>query len=150
MSISPNESGRSLIEMLAVISIISIITVGAVNGLGYANRLFRATEIQNDVEALASGVIDLYSWQRDYNNLNMTTICDNDILMRDCVNNAFPAPGADTIIVQKTGGGDSFEIVVTGLPRLTCNALKDKKWIYVQAPTEACNGDQNTLSFAAN
>lgn len=148
---SSNESGRSLIEMLAVISIISVITVGAINGVGYANRLFRAEEVHNDVEALASGVIDLYSWQRDYKNLSMSTICANDILMRDCENDAFPVSGADKMIVEKTDNDDNFKIKVSGLPRITCNSLKDKQWIYVQPPTETCvKGSNNELTFVAN
>lgn len=79
-----SESGRSMLEMLAVIAVISVITIGGASALSYQLKLFRASHIQNEVQEIIRGVTDLYAWNRNFDKLDMETICENDILSRPC------------------------------------------------------------------
>ena len=54
-----NESGRSMVEMLAVLAIIGVLSIGGVAGYGYAINKYRANELMN--EAFKRGECKLLS-----------------------------------------------------------------------------------------
>ncbi len=144
MHTNTNESGRSLIEMLAVISVISMITIGAISGMQYGLQTFRANSAYDLVETSAHGVIDLFSWKRGFttNGTFATWICDNDIIEGGSNQNSGCINGKNA--VTSTGWGDMiispindscFEITLTDVPQRGCELLSNMTWRYAQHGT---------------
>ncbi len=137
MTISENESGRSLIEMLAVISVISMITVGSISAMNYGLQAYRANASYDLVESTAQRVSDLYSWMKGYPNDSASMknlICNNDIFDSDCIGNESVATAAAPWGQIKIEAGDetAFRITLTDVPQRGCEQLKQMGWRYVQ------------------
>ncbi|MDR2902408.1 MAG: hypothetical protein LBU87_04795 [Lactobacillales bacterium] len=136
-----SESGRSLVEMLAVIAVISVITIGGVTGISFVRMIFVANQIHSEVEEITRGVSDLYSWTRDFSTVGnmMTTICDNDISSKKCDKTKSywtnPFGGHVTVV----SGGDSFKIVYPDVPERVCKQLLCETVWTIAKPTKACN-----------
>ena len=56
-----NESGRSMIEMLAVLAIIGVITVSALSGYSQAMMRYKTSKTVTEVITIAEEVFKLYS-----------------------------------------------------------------------------------------
>ena len=137
MTISENESGRSLIEMLAVISVISMITVGSISAMNYGLQAYRANASYDLVESTAQRVSDLYSWMKEYptDSTSMKNlICNNDIFDSECIGNESVATAAAPWGQIKIEAGDAtaFRITLTDVPQRGCEQLKQMGWRYVQ------------------
>ncbi len=142
MTISENESGRSLIEMLAVISVISMITVGSISAMNYGLQAYRANASYDLVESTAQRVSDLYSWMKGYPNDSASMknlICDNDIFDNGCINSESVATAAAPWGQIKIEAGDetAFRITLTDVPQRGCEQLKQMGWRYVQPADES-------------
>lgn len=98
-----SECGRSMLEMLAVIAVISVVTVGGASALSYQLKLFRASHIQNEVQEIIRGVTDLYAWNKNFDKLDMETICENDILSRPCEITYTETDDAGNVITDDAG-----------------------------------------------
>lgn len=70
-----NESGRSLIEMLAVIGIIGVLSVGVVSGIRWGLVGGGSFKLQSEIESMAQQVQDLCAWE----GLEDCTIMEGDI-----------------------------------------------------------------------
>jgi type II secretory pathway pseudopilin PulG len=135
-----NESGRSLIEMLAVIGIISMITIGAISGMQYGMQTLHSSSAFDLVETAARDVLDLFSWRSTIPakpNFG-DWICDNGIV-NNCVSNgqhkdpkAATGWGEMEIIPVNQG---CFEITLTNVPQRGCELLSNMTWRYVQHGT---------------
>lgn len=136
MAISQNESGRSLIEMLAVISVISMITIGSISAMNYGMQTYRANASYDLVESTAQRVSDLYSWVRTYPSADKmkTQICENDIFDGGCIAGESVATAAAPWGQIKIDREDdaSFRITLTNVPQRGCELLKQMGWQYVQ------------------
>lgn len=157
-----NESGRSLIEMLAVISIISMITIGSISGMNYGLQTFRANSAFELIENSARGAIDLFSWRRGFptgENFGKW-ICENDAI-----------PGGSTsdtcqdgyTATTTTGWGNMtmqpidsycFEITLAGVPSRGCSLLSNMAWRYATHGSCSagkqdwdCDSASQTLTF---
>ena len=51
---SKSQSGRSMVEMLGVLSIIGVLSVGGVYGYGVANEKIKANELLHQASMLAT------------------------------------------------------------------------------------------------
>ncbi|MDD3668796.1 MAG: type 4 pilus major pilin [Alphaproteobacteria bacterium] len=147
-----NESGRTMIETMAVLVVLTVMMLGVISGLGFMFTSWRLYTIHAEVEEIAQGVLDLTSWDRDFAKANMGVICANDILPRACKKTgAWDHPWGGEIRVFPAGDNSSFEIQLTQLPRDVCIELKRRSdWRFVGAPNGACGTNQanNTLTFA--
>lgn len=59
-----NESGRSMVEMLAVLGIIGIISVGGIGAIAFVMTGGQAYRIQSEVEAAAQDVQEFCAWDK--------------------------------------------------------------------------------------
>ena len=136
MTISENESGRSLIEMLAVISVISMITVGSISAMNYGLQAYRANASYDLVESTAQRVSDLYSWMKGYptdSEKMKNLICDNDIFDNGCIDGAVATAAAPWGQIKIEAGDETvFRITLTDVPQRGCDQLKQMGWRYVQ------------------
>ncbi len=140
-----NESGRSMVEILAVISVISIMTVGAVSGLNYGIQSFRANSAYELIETTARGVIDLFSWRRgflttaaDFNKL----VCDNEVFEGGCLEGkgAAVATGWGNLTLNAKNEG-CFEMTLSDVSQRGCELLSNMTWRYAVHGT--CAGEQD-------
>lgn len=131
-TVCAEESGRSLIEMLGTIAIITMLTVGGMTAVSYGMQAWRANAAADDIEQAVLGVQDLYSWQKDYNSLSMTRICENDVLSRGCEGNThWNNPFGGIMRVSEVNGGENFEIELTNVPAASCRNLVTRSWDHV-------------------
>lgn len=146
-----NESGRTMVETMAVLVVITVMMLGVISGMGFMFTSWRLYTLRTEVEEIAQGVLDLTSWDRGFAKANMGVICANDILPRACTNNAWSHPWGGEIRVYPTDGDSRFEILVDKLPRNVCIELKGRSdWRFVKKPDGGCGTNQadNTLIFA--
>ena len=141
-----NQSGRSMIEMLAVLMIIGVLTVGAVTGLSQAVDKYKAEKIHSDVQYINQEVANLYSWMRNYPSVaDMNRFCNNDIFPDGCDGSnvgANPYGGQYAISFDK----GQMIIQVDGLPDEVCKDLTLREWSYV-AETPSCSSGTLTVKF---
>lgn len=67
------ESGRSLIEMLAVIGIIGVLSVGVISTVRWGLVSGKTFSLQADVESAAQQLQELCSWNGDWDECNAKT-----------------------------------------------------------------------------
>lgn len=160
-----NEQGRSLVEMLAVVSIIGVLTVGAISAATYGLKSMNLASLYETVESTASGVSDLYSWSRAYPNSddgsaeNMgTKIAENDIC-DGCTADGNNAVTDETPLLKMTISPDTaenFQIILTPhgeadtIPVDICNRLADFTWQNVEwDENNTCSEGTTQITFTA-
>lgn len=74
------ESGRSLIEMLAVIGIIGVLSVGIITGVRWGLVSGGSFSLQADVESAAQQVQELCAWSNGWSDCSFTRNDIQDIL----------------------------------------------------------------------
>lgn len=141
------ESGRTMIEMLAVIVIVGVLTVGGIMGNSIANRLFRENQIHTEVETLVQGIIDTYSWARDYSALNEKAVCDNEMVANICTDdnklrNVFGA----AITVHPADNGQTFLVKYQNVPSDIADKLAEKPWQTAHYVSATCDGGNDTCT----
>lgn len=121
MQSAKSQSGRSMLEMLGVIAIIGVITVGGISASSYIDSYFRTNSTFLDIENLAKDIADLYSWAPDYSTLNMTTICNEEII--DCVDGKGKNIWGGDITITSSSSNSAFTITYTSVPKTACQRL---------------------------
>ncbi len=147
-----SQSGRSMVEMLGVIAIIGLITVAGITSMGYVDSYFRSSATVIEIDNLAKDVLDTYSWSRDFSSLNMSFICDEDIIK--CTDGTGSNRWGGNITVEITGAtdadADGFKITYTKVPKIPCeqlvNSSKNNEFHYVETTTKECT-DNTTMEF---
>lgn len=136
-----HESGRSLIEMLGVISLIAVITISGLSVVDLVRTKYRAATIQYEVEEIVRGVFDLYSFHRTLPTSTaeiQATICENKILSKKCTgsNHWTNDFGGDIIVTMNDG---AIQVEYTNLPeKVTRQLMCNTDWysVAVQAPNQ--------------
>ena len=67
-----NEKGRSMIEMLGVLSIVGILTVGGISGYLKAVNKYNFQRLMGEANTIFTNIRTIYSHQRNYQGLNNT------------------------------------------------------------------------------
>ena len=133
-------SGKSMIEMLAVLAIMGILTVGGIAAYSFAVAKHRANQIYNQVD------------------LRAVTAFSNPIVRQTQIGNTFFLPGFDDTFENlpyehSKIGNAAFQIKVTNVPQKVCRRLQDMTFKLPRQVTlngedvsSAC-GAQNTFVF---
>ena len=147
-----DESGRSMVEMLGVLSIMGVIMYGAVAGINFGIDMYKINATYNEVEELAQSIVDLYSWSKTYKALSNKIICENDIYPLPC--------GGSYTLTNEWGGnvcvgpiteGTEFQITYTYVPYIACERLKTQEFrnVIIQNALECQDGGSNTITFCS-
>lgn len=144
-----SQSGRSMVEMLGVIAIIGLITVAGVTSMGYVDSYFRSSATVIEIDNIAKDVIDTYSWSKDFSNLSMDTICDENIL--NCTDGSGKNRWGGNITVSvPDGNANIFTITYTNVPKIPCEQLlsasDENEFHYVSVQSVDCS-DNSTMNF---
>lgn len=141
------ESGRTMLEMLAVIVIVGVLTIGGFKATDIANRLFRENQIYTEVETLIQGIIDTYSWARDYSDLNERAVCDNEMVANICVGeNKLQNVFGGAITVHSADSGQTFLIKYQNVPITIANKLQEKSWRTARYVSDTCDDSSSTCT----
>ena len=139
------ESGRSLIEIMGVLSIGVIMVVAAYNmykSIEQRQKRLIATEELGDVVKNAKL---LYEFS-DYGRISIEKLIEDGGLT-----NA-KTPIGQSWEIQPCNKGDGFQIKIYGLTKSECKYFKTKKpqWADSITGTTNCSGAQNNLFFEIN
>ena len=109
--ISP-QSGRSMLEMLAVLAIMGVLTVGGIAAYTFAVSKHRANQIYNQVD------------------LRAVASFGNPLVRQTQIGQTYPLAGFDEIVEnityqhQKTSG-NGYDIIASHVPERVCRRLQD-------------------------
>ena len=143
------QTGRSMVEMLAVIMIIGVLTVGALTGFNQTMEKYNVGKMHTDIQSISTEVANLYSWQRGYpesgkNNNFMSQLCSNEVFPDGCdanLNAYNPFGGKYTV----TAADGYLTIKADGLPAGACEDLVIREWSYV-AEEPKCDPNSTAAS----
>ncbi len=104
------ESGRSLIEMLAVIGIIGVLSVGIITGVRWGLVSGGSFSLQADVESAAQQVQELCAWSNGWSDCSFTSDDIQDIL-------------PENLGYSKSDSGNEFVLTASSVPVRVCRRL---------------------------
>ena len=116
------ELGRSMIEMLGVLTIMGVITVGAISMISYAMRMQKQSAVNDEVYQIVLGVRQLLGEYDDFTRIDNSTIF-NALAM----SNKNPYGGVYTVSVNPSNTRQ-FIVTIDGLSDSECKALVTKGW----------------------
>ena len=152
------QTGRSMIEMIAVLAIIGIITVGVIAGINQGFIKYRTTATYTEIRHISQNIANLYSWQRQYKDGDCTKtgtdivscpfLCENDVFLNGCEGNQpiNPFGGSYYITFPQDEGGNHIimRIQATGIPEeAACEELRLQHWGNYIASNEDTQLTQN-------
>ena len=122
-----HETGRTMIEMLGVISILGMMALGGAVGVSRAIDVWRAWQVEAQVPQLVRDVKALYAWKEDFSGLNMDFICDNITKVHGagCKGDAFVSPWGGQITVATGDSMYGVDITYTDVPNTIRNQILD-------------------------
>ncbi len=116
------ESGRSMIEMLGVLTIMGVITIGAIGMISTAMRTQKRTAVNDDVIQMVTGVRQLLGEFDDYSNINNATIFG-----AIGISNKNPYGGTYELMVNPANARQ-FIVAINGLSETDCQYFLTKAW----------------------
>ena len=151
--ISQQESGRSMVEMLAVLCVIGVLVAGATSGISFGMTSYKVSSVHQRVESIASGVSDLFSWRREFPTdesfgtlISKNEVCSGCEFQKNGNGAVMNDSGFGPISVQPSNY-ESFGIAVEEVPEDACNQLKEKQWVNAEWSEPAVCGASNTIRF---
>lgn len=147
-----NESGRSMIEMLAVLAIIGVITVSALSGYSQAMMRYKTSKTVTEVITIADEVFKLYSWKRTYptDEIDCKTFVDEGIIGEKTQSGAYVCNnpfGGKYSVKANSSNKKCLDITVEGLPEDACKQIEDEIWSGLTLCNHpACSGKSITIS----
>ena len=116
------QSGRSMIEMLGVLTIMGVITVGAIAMITAAMRSQKRTALQDEVAQVVTGVRALLGEYDDYSGIDNSTIfAAIGVSSRNSFNGEY-------VLSVNTADPRQFVLSITGLNKTECQYFKTKAW----------------------
>ena len=135
------QSGRSMIEMLAVLAIMGVLTVGGIAAYTFAVSKHRANQIYNQVD------------------LRAVASFGNPFVRQIQVGQTYPLPGFDEIVENityqhKKTSGNGYDIIASHVPERVCRRLQDMTFPVPKSVTlndgglDSTCGADNTFVFS--
>ena len=149
------QSGRSMIEMLAVIAIMGIIVVSATIGINQGMVKYNSSKLHTDMQSIADDVYNLYNWTRGYQGgiMGPAGLCREDVFPDGCnaegttANNPFG--GTYTVATAPCPDDNALtclQITASGVPAEECALLETNDWgTAIGAPT--CSGTTGNVDL---
>lgn len=161
MTKTNNESGRTMLEMLGVLAIMGVIMYGAIAGIQFGVDMYKINASFNDIEELAQGISDLYSWTSNYPENPkeiMTAAYKNNIVAHlspsyesEMVSGFVGEFSGSTITVEPITDDDGsrrqFKITYTGIPAMACRRLSAMTYNNVRQPESTCSESGKVASI---
>ncbi len=137
------QTGRSMIEMLAVLAIIGVLTVGGIAAYSFAVSKHRANQIYNQVD------------------LRAVTSFSNPFVRQATSGQTYPLAGFDEVVESityqhKKTTGNGYDIIASHVPERVCRRLQDMTFPVPKSVTlngsdlSSTCGSDNTFVFSYN
>lgn len=136
-----SESGRSVVELIGVLTIMGLITATAfilIRG-GMASQ--RRSVVDDDVAQIVTGVRTLYA---DYDNLP-SNFDGTKTLSALSINVNAPYDGATYDVSRKSG--TVFVVKIKDLPERECVVLETKNWAEAINNSATCSSNTLTIEY---
>ena len=156
-----NQSGRTMMEMIAVLAVIGVLTVAAIAGLAQTMEKYRISKTHDDILSISQSVVDLYAWARRYPDMsNSTQIANKRAEM--CKNDVFPDGCVSGSVAKNVYGGNyevttnatasTITIKATGLSTKACQELASDStdwgpYLVESGTNPSCSGTTFTVVF---
>ena len=129
------ESGRSMVEMLGVLSIIGVLSIGGISGYSKAMAKFKASKAMDQLSLLIANIRTSYSTVANYDGLKNSIAVDYAIASQDMVGastanlvNAFGGELHILAIKNQGVANTGFAIQYNGLGKEACVTLSTADW----------------------
>ena len=137
------ESGRSMVEMLGVLSIIGVLSIGGISGYSKAMAKFKASKAMDQLSLLIANIRTSYSTVANYDGLNNGVASLYAIASKDMYGGIAPVAASDaTFSLVNAFGGElhilaitnqgvvntGFGIQYNGLGKEACVTLATADW----------------------
>ena len=154
-----NETGRSLIEMLAVVSVMGVLVVGAMSALRFGTVSMQVSSVYDQIENVAAGVSDLYSWNRSYPTAEQAAamgqrivksgdVCEGCVATSEGAEVELPwGLDGDKMMIIRPGDAEHFEIALPDVPKEVCLRLKSMSWNYAEWHSPILDGEPNCQHY---
>ena len=128
------QSGRSLIEMIGVLSIMGLITAGAFVLISSASSSQKRNRVIDDMVEITTGARSLYAEYDALPTINSTTLLA-------ALGKSTKGPYSGSTYSVARVSDTTFSVKLTGLPDSDCSALGLKEWKIATA--HSCDKDKN-------
>ena len=142
--ITPQESGRSMIEMLGVLAIIGVLSVGGIAGYSQAMSKFKVTKTTDQIQTMVTNIRTLFASQKNYKSVDSNgssqLLYSVGILTDEncpgggdsCASPVNPYGKAGSIVLAptnyKNATNKAFYVAYSGLPADACVRLATQSW----------------------
>ena len=142
-----NETGRTLLEMLMVMSLLSLMVISTVGGIQYGAGVYRAGVITTEVDDVARQTMRLMAFfggdvSVADRQLTAVNFCASNILQRACTPvdqvASYPAGWSNGEIKVNLTMGQPVTITVTNIPAVICGKMREYKWKNAYIMEENC------------
>lgn len=137
-----NEKGRSMIEMLGVLTIIAVLTVGGIAGYSKAMYMFKMNKSIQQITEIVFNVRSLFANERDYKgmdvgflvNMNLVPadMIDSEldwVMLRDALNHAVFLYAGAGYNLQSSGDFQAFGVYITDInSKRECIDIVTRDW----------------------
>ncbi len=118
-------SGRTTLELLAVIAILGVIAVGVYGMAANVLSKQRTMETVNHIHKLVDAIQDAYSWTDSSGNpVNKQYLIDEGILS----NNDFRLPSGQEITISGASNNFKVHFSITAKDKAICRAIAMENW----------------------
>ncbi len=130
-----NQSGRSMIEMLGVLSIVAFLTIGGIAGYIKASHQLKVNKFMDDISHLVANVRTLFYTQSSYKSLDNITLiktglAPGNMISKDGTSLITRSKGSVYLKSAKSPNNDNgaFIIIFNGLSESICASLLYETW----------------------
>lgn len=141
-----SESGRSMVEMIGVLSVMGLITAGAFALISHGMASHRISRANDDVASIAENVRALFAENADYSNLPSDVSKGTKLL--DAMSLATTTPfGSSTTysVIKDSENSKGFVVVLNGLNANMCGVLANRAWN--GSAEVSCEKDTVSITF---
>ena len=146
-----DESGRSMVELIGVLSVMGMITAGAFALIHSGQASRRISRADDDVSNIAMNIRALMAESDDFSNLPGASDLDKGTKLLDAMSLTTTTPfGSSTTysVTQNSKDSNGFIVLLNGLSDQDCMTLAQRAWAGSVA-NASCDGGVLAVFFAA-
>ncbi len=126
-----DNTGRTVLEMMAVLAIMGILSVGGLLGYSKAMPRFKMSKLAEQISLMITNIRAAYSIKDNYEGLNTTAAIQIGAIPKEIVKGSPPNaynPFGGQFFVTPAEDNKSVFITITGLPANACVYIGSADW----------------------